>query len=176
MKRNLAGLVLILITGVGICAGATVEHIGPHEMSITVTSELSEFSFETIDGFDYIRGSDLVYLPRAGVPGLPRRPVHITVPWDCRVESIEVTYLSETAVAGTYRIAPTQPPVILGQPQPEWVSGRQEIYADELPAISLYYPASMSAYNPRKGIQWFYTKGGIALGIPIAQNKMSVIK
>jgi peptide/nickel transport system substrate-binding protein len=52
----------------------------------------------------------------------------------------------------------------------------QEIYADELPAISLYYPASMSAYNPKKGIQWFYTKGGIALGIPIPQNKMSVIK
>ena len=52
----------------------------------------------------------------------------------------------------------------------------QAIYADELPAISLYYPASMSAYNPRKGIRWFYTKGGIALGIPIAQNKMSLIQ
>jgi peptide/nickel transport system substrate-binding protein len=50
------------------------------------------------------------------------------------------------------------------------------MYADELPAISLYYPASMSAYNPEKGIQWFYTQGGIALGIPIAQNKMSLIK
>jgi peptide/nickel transport system substrate-binding protein len=49
------------------------------------------------------------------------------------------------------------------------------MYADELPAISLYYPASMSAYNPEKGIQWFYTQGGIALGIPIAQNKMSLI-
>lgn len=52
----------------------------------------------------------------------------------------------------------------------------QDIYADELPAISLYYPASMSAYNPKKGITWFYTKGGIAFGIPIAQNKMSLIK
>jgi peptide/nickel transport system substrate-binding protein len=52
----------------------------------------------------------------------------------------------------------------------------QSIYADELPAISLYYPASMTAYNPQKGIEWYYTKGGIALGIPIAQNKMSLIK
>ena len=52
----------------------------------------------------------------------------------------------------------------------------QEIYADELPAISLYYPAAMSAYNPQKGIRWFYTKGGIAIGIPIAQNKMSLIR
>jgi peptide/nickel transport system substrate-binding protein len=52
----------------------------------------------------------------------------------------------------------------------------QEIYADELPAISLYYPASMAAYNPEKGVRWFYTQGGIALGIPIAQNKMSLVR
>jgi len=52
----------------------------------------------------------------------------------------------------------------------------QEIYADEVPAISLYYPASMAAYNPKKGIRWYYTKGGISIGIPIAQNKMSLIK
>ena len=52
----------------------------------------------------------------------------------------------------------------------------QEIYADELPAISLYYPDSMAAYNPEKGIRWYYTQGGIALGIPIAQNKMSLIR
>ncbi len=52
----------------------------------------------------------------------------------------------------------------------------QEIYADELPAISLYYPASMAAYNPKKGIRWYYTVGGISLGIPIAQNKMSLVK
>lgn len=52
----------------------------------------------------------------------------------------------------------------------------QEIYADEVPAISLYYPDSMAAYNPKKGIKWYYTAGGISLGIPIAQNKMSLIK
>jgi peptide/nickel transport system substrate-binding protein len=52
----------------------------------------------------------------------------------------------------------------------------QEIYADEVPAISLYYPASMAAYNPEKGIKWYYTRGGIGLGIPIAQNKMSLVK
>lgn len=52
----------------------------------------------------------------------------------------------------------------------------QELYAKELPAISLYYPLSLSAYNPHKGIDWFYTKGGIGKGIPIAQNKMSLIR
>jgi len=52
----------------------------------------------------------------------------------------------------------------------------QELYAEDLPAISLYYPDSMSAYNPEKGIEWHYTKGGISKGIPIPQNKMSLIK
>lgn len=52
----------------------------------------------------------------------------------------------------------------------------QEVYAEELPAISLYYPDSMAAYNPDKGIAWYYTPGGISKGIPIPQNKMALIK
>ena len=52
----------------------------------------------------------------------------------------------------------------------------QEIHADDLPAIPLYYSVSMSAYNPGKGIQWYYTKGDMAVGIPISQNKMSLVE
>lgn len=52
----------------------------------------------------------------------------------------------------------------------------QKVYAEDLPAISLYYPDSMAAYNPKKGIAWYYTKGGISKGIPIPQNKMSLVK
>ena len=52
----------------------------------------------------------------------------------------------------------------------------QEVYAEDLPAISLYYPDSMAAYNPDKGIAWYYTRGGISKGIPIPQNKMSLIE
>ena len=51
----------------------------------------------------------------------------------------------------------------------------QKIYAEDLPAISLYYPDSMAAYNPKKNVEWYYTKGGISKGIPIPQNKMSLI-
>jgi len=47
---------------------------------------------------------------------------------------------------------------------------------DELPAISLYYPTSMSAYNREKGIKWYYTKGGLAFGIPISQNRMILVE
>jgi len=52
----------------------------------------------------------------------------------------------------------------------------QEIHAQDLPAIPLYYPDTLAAYNPEKGIVWFYTKGGISKGIPIPQNKMSLIR
>lgn len=51
----------------------------------------------------------------------------------------------------------------------------QEIYADELPAISLYYPSSRVAYNPEKGIDWFFTPGGIGSGIPLITNKDALI-
>jgi peptide/nickel transport system substrate-binding protein len=52
----------------------------------------------------------------------------------------------------------------------------QAVYAREMPAISLYYPKTMAAYNKAKGINWFYTKGGISKGIPIPQNKLSLIR
>lgn len=51
----------------------------------------------------------------------------------------------------------------------------QVLYAEELPAISGHYPASLTAYNPGKGVNWFYIKGGLGKGIPIAQNKMALI-
>jgi peptide/nickel transport system substrate-binding protein len=52
----------------------------------------------------------------------------------------------------------------------------QEIYARQIPAISLYYPDTMAAYNKDTGVIWFYTKGGISKGVPIPQNKMSLIR
>ncbi len=52
----------------------------------------------------------------------------------------------------------------------------QELYAEELPAISLYYPEFTAAYAPEKGVAWFYTKGGVSgRGIPLPQNKMALI-
>jgi peptide/nickel transport system substrate-binding protein len=51
----------------------------------------------------------------------------------------------------------------------------QNVYARELPAISLYYPTSYYAYDPDVGVEWFYTTGGIAKGIPIPQNKLALI-
>ncbi len=51
----------------------------------------------------------------------------------------------------------------------------QNVYAKELPAISLYYPTSYYAYDPDAGVEWFYTIGGISKGIPIPQNKLALL-
>jgi peptide/nickel transport system substrate-binding protein len=51
----------------------------------------------------------------------------------------------------------------------------QNVYARELPAISLYYPTWYFAYNPDAGVKWFYTTGGAAKGIPIPQNKLALL-
>ncbi len=51
----------------------------------------------------------------------------------------------------------------------------QTIYADELPAICLYYPSSMAAFTPKSGVTWYFTPGGLGKGVPIAQNKMALI-
>ncbi|MEA1864168.1 MAG: hypothetical protein U9N46_03055, partial [Euryarchaeota archaeon] len=45
-----------------------------------------------------------------------------------------------------------------------------------VPAISLYYPTQYYAYDPDAGVEWFYTTGGIAKGIPIPQNKLALLE
>jgi len=52
----------------------------------------------------------------------------------------------------------------------------QVVYARDLPAISIYHPKSMAAFNPKKGVTWFFTKGGISKGVPIPQNKMALLR
>jgi len=48
----------------------------------------------------------------------------------------------------------------------------QEIVAEELPILTLYHPKMWCVYDPAKLDTWFYTKGGVAGGIPIPQNKL----
>lgn len=48
----------------------------------------------------------------------------------------------------------------------------QEIIADDLPVYTLYHPKMCSVYNPEKLDTWFFTKGGVGQGIPIAMNKL----
>jgi len=55
----------------------------------------------------------------------------------------------------------------------EMVYEIQEIYAEELPSITLYYPKWYWAHNEKADI--FYTEGGVSLGIPIPINKIAFV-
>jgi len=50
----------------------------------------------------------------------------------------------------------------------------QEIYAEELPALTLYYPNWYWAHDGSANL--FYTKGGVANGIPLPLNRLSFVK
>ncbi|MGC9516000.1 ABC transporter substrate-binding protein [Methanocrinis sp.] len=49
----------------------------------------------------------------------------------------------------------------------------QELYAEDLPALTLYYPNWYWAHNG--DLDLYYTRGGIAIGVPIPLNKMAFL-
>jgi peptide/nickel transport system substrate-binding protein len=55
----------------------------------------------------------------------------------------------------------------------ELVKKAEAIYAEEMPAITLYHPDWYWAHDGRVDI--YYTDGGVASGIPIPLNKMSFL-
>jgi len=50
----------------------------------------------------------------------------------------------------------------------------QELYAEELPALTLYYPKWYWAHDST--VKLFYTKDGIASGVPIPLNRIAFVK
>lgn len=50
----------------------------------------------------------------------------------------------------------------------------QQVYAEDLPALSLYYPDWFSAHDGM--VELFFTSGGIASGVPVAWNKMAFLE
>ena len=49
----------------------------------------------------------------------------------------------------------------------------QILYAEDVPALSLYYPDSFVAHDGQ--VDLYYTWNGMALGIPIPQNKLALV-
>ncbi|WP_031515692.1 ABC transporter substrate-binding protein [Desulfofalx alkaliphila] len=56
----------------------------------------------------------------------------------------------------------------------ELINRAQSIYAEEVPALSLYYPRWYFAHDG--SLPLYYTKGGIAVGVPLPLNKMAFIE
>ncbi len=50
----------------------------------------------------------------------------------------------------------------------------QEVYAAELPALTLYYPNWHWAHDGKVGL--YYTPGGVSIGIPVPLNKLAFLE
>jgi peptide/nickel transport system substrate-binding protein len=55
----------------------------------------------------------------------------------------------------------------------EMVNEAQRLYAEDLPALTLYYPKDYWAHDGR--LPLYYTMDGIAIGVPIPLNRMSFV-
>jgi peptide/nickel transport system substrate-binding protein len=55
----------------------------------------------------------------------------------------------------------------------DMISEAQELYAEDLPALTLYYPRWYWAHNGE--VDLYFTRGGIATGVPIPLNKMAFV-
>ncbi|MBU3145777.1 ABC transporter substrate-binding protein [Clostridium sp. CF012] len=56
------------------------------------------------------------------------------------------------------------------------VAKLQQIIADELPTLTLYYKKIVFAYDASVFDGWFFTKDGVAIAVPTVQNKLVFIK
>ena len=50
----------------------------------------------------------------------------------------------------------------------------QELYAEDLPALTLYYPKWYWAHDGT--VDLYFTKDGVAVGVPIPLNRMAFVK
>ena len=56
-----------------------------------------------------------------GKPFLPIKQLHIAIPEDKAVASIQILSIQQQELTGTYNIMPTQPGQIPGEPEPDFV-------------------------------------------------------
>ena len=131
MNKVTAWLVCMIIAAAGASSAAVLSGVGETEIAILVDNSLADFSFHSVGGYDYIRGSGSAYLPDVGVPGLPQKTFHVAIPLDKRVVAVHASCRSRTVLEGTFDIVPTQPPAVLGESAVGWVTGRPEIYLDD---------------------------------------------
>ena len=138
-------------------------------IQVTLTNQEQTTTDSRVKNWDF----DLAVSGHGGISGDPK----------ILNEMISSTYGAGSVNSARYDVCPELNALMAAQmkemdpgKRKQLVFGIQAVYAREMPAISLYYPKAMAAYNKAKGINWFYTKGGISKGIPIPQNKLSLVR
>ncbi len=143
-----------------------LSHIG---MQVTLVNQEQTTADTRVKNWDF----DLAVSGHGGIAGDPK----------VLSEMISPVYGAGSVNSARYDVCPKLNALIEAQMtemDPEkrkrLVFDIQAVYAMEMPAVSLYYPVTLAAFNPKKEITWFYTRGGIAKGVPIPQNKLALIR
>lgn len=57
----------------------------------------------------------------------------------------------------------------------EFAAGIQRIIAEDVPSIALVHARELVVFRRDKGVQWFWTKGGLGGGAPLWWNKLALL-
>jgi hypothetical protein len=111
--------VLILIAAAA--ASADIVH--------TTTFDASSVRLETREGFDVVRVDGCRFEREAGMPMVPVRTVHLSVPAGMRAAGLEVRAVERVEIGTGYLLYPGQPPVRLSSEEvPEFVDPDPGVY------------------------------------------------
>ncbi|RPJ45309.1 MAG: hypothetical protein EHM19_05535, partial [Candidatus Latescibacterota bacterium] len=112
---------LALLLCVAAAATADVTHI--------VTFDPSLVRLETREGFDLVRVPDCRFERKAGMPMIPVRTVHLSVPAGMRAAGVEIRAVDRVEIGTVDRLYPGQPPVRLSSEEvPEFVDPNPVVY------------------------------------------------
>ncbi len=111
----------------------------------------SQLLFNQSDGYDIVKLQGCYDETDAGKPLLPVRNLHIALPSDKQVSSIEIVQIVQEEVTGTYNIYPTQAPVVPGLSEGGFTEPDPEVYA-----LEVFYPSNQMnnhGANSMKGVK-----------------------
>jgi len=148
---------LMLITTSGFAREAELVQADLAEIGIEVEVQTGDRS--TIDGLLREGNFDLAINGHGGIanPAILRTP----------------TWPAESYSNDEYdQLYQQQASTVDEEARRELVWQLQAIIAEDLPVLTLWHPKMWTVYDASKLDTWFYTKGGVGLGIPIAMNKL----
>lgn len=103
-----------------------------------------DVNIELTDGWHIATIAGCYMETDVGKPYLPVKHLHIAIPEDITVVSIEIINIQQQELTGTHNIMPTQPGQIPGKPEPDFVEPDQTIYLTnaQYPNEFIYFSTS----------------------------------
>jgi hypothetical protein len=126
----------------------------------------ADVNVEQTDGWDIVTISACYMETDVGKPYLPVKHLHIAIPEDKTVASIEILNIQQQELSGTYNILPVQLSPIPGEPEPVFVDPDQNIYGTDA-----LYPTEY-IYNSTSGFMSGVHIAGL-LYYPLQYNPVS---